>query len=363
MTHKRAGILTFHRALNYGAVLQCYALMKFLEAQGFEVSVIDYRQPCIERQHGFRILFKPRYFLRKCMKLQPFAYFQEVCGVLENLKVFNSFCKKRMKQSIICKRANQIPQDFDLYVIGSDQLWNVNLTNGLDDVYCGYFPHKADAKVITYAVSSNAKSIKTQALALKDAAKNFDQISIREQSLAELFTNETGCTSRCDLDPTLVADPSIWDDLTNNYFASRDYVVVYEVRKKRGFESALFDRAYSIAKKNGWEVITISSVWRQDKMIPVEDFLSVFKFAKCVLTSSFHGTAMSLIFRRPFVAFALNDGADDRYVSLLVSLGLQDCIKNIEEDVDEVPVVDFSKADEKWSELRRSAEEYLKSYL
>lgn len=363
MARKRAGILTFHRALNYGAVLQSYALTKILESQGFEACVVDYRQPSIERQHGIRALLKPRWFIKKCLMLQPSSYFDAMSNLFSNQKVFSSFLKN-VPTTSTCKYAGQIPQNLDLYVIGSDQLWNMNLTGGqLDGVFCGNFPHKTGSQIITYAVSSNRGSIQSCSDRLKRAAANFNQISIREQTLSDLFINETGCSSRCDLDPTLVANPSIWEGFINKGFASRDYVVVYEVRRKDGFESAVSDRASAIAGKYGWEVITISSLIYNDRMISVEDFLSVFKYAKCVLTTSFHGTAMSLIFRRPFVSFALNDGADDRYVSLLASLGLQDCVKNIEEDVNDIPVVDFSKAEEKWSAMRRSAEEYLKSYL
>ena len=98
-------------------------------------------------------------------------------------------------------------------------------------------------------------------------------------------------------------------------------------------------------------------------MISVEDFLSLFKYAQFVFTVSFHGTAMSLIFHRPFYSFRMGDGGDARYVDVLNELGLSSRLKNFSDDITTLESIDYEEADKKWDALRRRSEDYLKSYL
>lgn len=364
INQKKAGILTFHRALNYGAVLQAFALKQMLNAIGFDSCVIDYRSKCIEAQHFKLSLFRPKHFLKLMYHLKPFSYFAEISMLAKNLPLFNSFVKEHLDVSAKCSNAKNIPQDIDLYIIGSDQLWNKDITKGkFNKVYLGNFTHPASSKIITYAVSANTKSIADCADYLNKATSNISEISIREASLANVFHEKTGREVRQDIDPTLLADRTIWTPLLNDNFKDRNYVLVYEVRGKAGYRTKLMDIANRIAKENGWEVIKINQNFRSDKMYSVEDFLSLFNDAQLVLTSSFHGTAFSLIFHKTFYTFTLNDGSDARYVDILNAVGLSSRIKPVEDDVTEISPVDYTIADKRWEELRTRSLNYLKKYL
>lgn len=360
---KKAGILTFHRALNYGAVLQCYALKQTLQRLGFEADVIDYRQKDIEKQHGIRAIAKPRSFLKRLVRLSLHRFIIGAYRCLKTQHMFNCFVQKHLSPKSTCKDSGHISTGYDLYVIGSDQLWNQFITgNKFDKVYCGFFTRKSGSKVITYAVSSKIQALNQQDDTLRRISTNFDEISIREKSLCDLFEKKTGYKTRCDLDPTLLAPPTIWDNLTNTKWEGRNYILIYEVRHKKGCEDTLTETANRIAQEKGWEVIKITaSSWTQ--MFSVEDFLSLFKYAQFVFTVSFHGTAMSLIFHRPFYSFRMGDGGDARYVDVLNELGLSSRLKNFSDDITTLESIDYEEADKKWDALRRRSEDYLKSYL
>lgn len=237
---KKAGILTFHRALNYGAVLQCYALKQTLQRLGFEADVIDYRQKDIEKQHRLRAIAKPRWFLKHLVTLSLHRFIIGAYRCLKTQHMFNCFVQKHLSPKSTCKDSEHISTGYDLYVIGSDQLWNKFLTgNKFDKVYCGFFTRDSGSKVITYAVSSNSQALNQQDDTLRRTSTNFDEISIREKSLCDLFEKETGYKTRCDLDPTLLAPPTIWDNLTNTKWEGRNYILIYEVRHKKGGEDTL----------------------------------------------------------------------------------------------------------------------------
>lgn len=358
---QKVGILTFHRALNYGAVLQCYALQEILKSLGASPVVIDYRQRDIELQHSMHLLVRPRRFIKNILRFKVAEHFTEIRNIVRNRRMFNSFVAKNLRLSGKCTGNKSIPQDIDLYVVGSDQLWNTNLTGGkFDKVYTGDFPHKETSKVITYAVSTKGESLKGQGEVLKRFAPNFAEISMRESTLGKIFEEETDCSTRSDLDPTLLTTATTWSEMTNNKYSDRKYVLVYAVRGDVGI---LVNMANRIAEKNGWEVILIRSNIILDEMLSVEDFLSLFKDAQLVLTSSFHGTAMSLIFHRTFYSFALGDGGDARYVDILNAIGLPDRIKNIEENEFDITPVDYTEADKKWDELRQRSLQFLASHV
>lgn len=360
---KKAGILTFHRALNYGAVLQCYALKQTLQRLGFEADVIDYRQKDFEKQHGLRAIAKPRWFLKRLVTLSLHRFTIGAYRCLKTQHMFNCFVQKHLSPKSTCKDSEHISTGYDLYVIGSDQLWNTFLTgNKFDKVYCGFFTRDSGSKVITYAVSSNSQALNQQDDTLRRISTNFDEISICEKSLCDLFGKKTGYKTRCDLDPTLLAPPTIWDNLTNTKWEGRNYILIYEVRHKKGCENTLTETANRIAQEKGWEVIKITAS-SSSQMFSVEDFLSLFKYAQFVFTVSFHGTAMSLIFHRPFYSFRMGDGGDARYVDVLNELGLSSRLKNFSDDITTLESIDYEEADKKWDALRRRSEDYLKSYL
>ena len=348
----KIGILTFHRAWNYGAVLQCYALQELLKESGNKVAVINYKQPWTEsicKIFDYKKLknafFHPRFFCnylfqagdRSCQK-----------------KIYNDFVTRHLNTTQECD-ANSIPSDFDLYIIGSDQLWGLNCLGGkLDRVYMGDFTHRSDARVVGYAISSNKDSLDTiGADNLIKYASNFNALSFREKSLGDYFEKLTSIKVHIDLDPTLLSGSQMWDSIVDEKYSKQKYLVVYQVRRN----NELLQKAKRIAKENGWKVVDMSSM-----RYSVESFVSLIKYSQCVITSSFHATVFSLIFRKRFYAVKLNDGLDARYVDLLNSIEAGGAIVDISFKPSVPPLLDYDNIFQSLERIRRPSIDYLKDW-
>lgn len=352
----KIGILTFHRAHNYGAVLQCYALQEVLKSIGHDVEVIDYRQPFIE--YVYKIL---RWDIILDLLKHPFAFRKDIKQKRHRKANFISFRANYLHLSAICN-SNDIPKYFDAYVIGSDQLWGVDCLGGrLDPVYFGNFSHSEGSNIIGYAISTNERSINSvDKQQLTNFIKNFYTLSFREQSMSNLVYTITGVSTHVDLDPTLLLKKEMWNFHTSTEWRKRNYVLVYYVHRKIGKYAHLnlLEKAKEIAANINAEVIDLTTLNSS-----VEDFVESFKYAKCVVTSSFHATVFSVIFSSPVYSVRLHDGLDERYVNLLKVLDMNSSIVEMDDALGNIPQIDFNKVNTKIEELREPSIEYLISSL
>lgn len=314
------GIITFHRAYNYGAVLQCYALQRILAIMGGQnVKVIDHINPYIEW------LYKPHTGVIYVIKMLLRLRFDKI---KEHILSYRIACKRKCffdefrMNFLNCTQkyhGQVIPQDFDRYIIGSDQMWSLDCTGGIDDVYWGNFHRNRTSKLYGFSISANGDYRNVMAeKKLKDCLSNFDGISFREQMVAKEFSGIAKKEYPITLDPTLLTDAEIWKPLINKKWSQRKYVVIYQIRRLKNKPLLLEKQASVFASNNEFEIIDLSNM-----TYSVEDFVSIIKYAQAVYTSSFHATAFSLIFKKPLVAFRLYDGKDARYVDLLKSLDLE----------------------------------------
>lgn len=327
----KIGILTFHRAYNYGAVLQCYSLQEALKAMGHDVWVIDYRQPYIEKSYKpFRLMMWLGYVIH--VRKDAFRYLRSYPNRKRKEHNFEKFISERLHCTSSCTKDN-IPQDFDVYIIGSDQVWNWDcLGTKVDGVYLGQFNYFADSKLVGYAISAKLGSFdKIGVERLRETLDRFSFISFREEIISKVvacITNSSQFPVCCD--PVFLNGSSFWDKLTDDKFKYRNYVLTYGVRNIKDDPTYLYKKGISFADRLGCELIDASS-----GKFSVTDFVSLFKYARYVITTSFHGTAFSLIFRRPFYSIKLHDGSDERYSSLLHIIGADEyCVDmNFEPDI------------------------------
>ena len=346
MYNLKVGILTFHRAHNYGAVLQCYALQEVLKSMGHEVWVVDYRQQFIEELYctiNSRIVFK-----LWCHPRTLFNYLRTGVHRFRRKNNFNKFISTYLHIDKDYKCT--IQPNLDAYVIGSDQLWSMHCLGGdKDEVFLGVFEHNSQAKIIGYAISTNRQSLDVlQKEGLNEYLKKITDLSMREQFASDfIYQNNDYKTSVC-LDPTILADTDIWDNLVDTKWENKKYVLLYLLRRPNGIDKQqrLYEKVQNLAMKIGCEVIDLSNV-----DYSVIDFVSLFKYAQYVVTTSFHGTVFSVLFNKPFYSIKLSDGHDDRVVNLLESLGLNECCIGLDDRL-VVKEVSYSFANKKRNELR-----------
>lgn len=360
----KIGLLTFHCAQNYGAVLQCYATQEFLKSKGYDVEVVDYRPDYLLRPYR---LFNAKRLacgnpVKSCVNLvKELIQFPRRCY---RQWAYRRFADRYLALSDTVTR-DTIPSCYDTYLVGSDQIWNPKLTHGFDDVYfCKFAFPKGCKRYVAYAASMEAKELSADAkLYYQEALTRFDAVSVREGDLAKLLQPLTSLPITQVLDPTLMADPRIWDAFITRGGSKKKYVVIYQGRSSKDSERIAKD----IAKQVGGEVIILStwfSLTRGEKHrnISPETFVDIIRNAACVITTSFHGTAFSVIFNRPFYTIRMNDGADTRSQSLLTSLGLQDRMI----DASHSPTfstIDYTEANAKLEGLRRNSQKFMMDAL
>jgi len=307
----RVAILTFHFARNYGAVLQCYALVQHLTAAGHDVSVIDYRPGVLAR--GYKVFDLHRFWGKT-----PSKFFKKTIREFKVLKkrrlrykAFEAFLQDNFKFA----PANDL-SCYDLILVGSDQVWNAELTRGYDKHYWG--PFKSDARVASYAASFGSLANIDKEKAISLLQKNFDIISLREKSAVTALRKVNG--ARADIDPVFLPDVSVWNALAEKSTLSigKPYLLLYLV--KPSAEAVFFARGK--AESKGLKLVILSAKLEMDNSSKVAtaspaDFVRLFCDAEYVVTTSFHGTAFSIIFGKEFQSF--NASGDNRITDLLAA--------------------------------------------
>lgn len=360
----KIGILTFHCAHNYGAVLQCYALQEVLKSMGYNVEIINYRPKYLLNQYK-KFCFN-RLISRNPIRMLK-IWINEIMTINKRKKryeAFQTFIETRLNLTLPVEGKN-IPSSFDVYIMGSDQIWNPQITKGFDSVYFGEFKFpKNGKKYIAYAASMEASSLNQESKTFYSRVlKNFDAISVRENTFAQLLQSLTNKKIETVLDPTLLTDSAIWDSIIKHPSIREPYVLVYQVRRDKNTKRI----ADNIAKQLHAKVIEITAnlscklLRNTYQSCSPEEFLGWIKYASCVITTSFHGTAFSIIYNKSFYCLKLGKG-DTRAASLLQELELEN--RMIERTSSpKFQLLNYEYVNEKIMNLRKKSYQFLLSSL
>lgn len=317
----KIGILTFHCAHNYGAVIQCYGLQQYLKSLGHEVCVIDYRPQYFDFYKIFKVTISNSSNFKTYLK----GKIRElIIGNVQKRRfhAFEDFIEQKLH--LVPYIENYDYSDYDAVILGSDQIWNPNITGGNYDEE--FFGSNAKCKIISYAASSKSLCLtEEQKDYFKSHLPKIDSISVRETSLKNQLQPLTSQPIATVIDPSLLPDVSVYDDLCSPIKHKRPYVLVYEV--KRHEDTYRF--AKEIAQSLDADVIELLSGVSYNLLNknliqsggPIE-FLSYIKNATCVVTTSFHGMALSLKFQKDFYSLRQGTNADLRAESLLTKIGM-----------------------------------------
>lgn len=358
----KIGILTFHCAHNYGAVLQCYALQEFLKSMGHEVQVIDYRPKYLTRSYK---LFNIRKYFRKNIFLSFKIFYNDIkyIGKRKNrIRIFEDFISGMFNLSVRVKK-NRIPDYYDLYIIGSDQIWNINITdNKIDDVFWGKF-NKRNKRIISYAASMDINFItKKNQHIIRNLLDNFDYVSVRETELQDILKKINIKRVDLVLDPTLLLKSIFWDNIIEKPLVSQKYVLVYQFVSNKDVKSF----ADQIALEIGAQVIEINmDLINKVQHISLYDispnlFLGYFKYASFILTSTYHGTAFSIVFNKPFYYINWGNTVNTRVDTLLSSVNLKDRI--VDSNIENIKYrnIDFIDVNNRMIKLREKSISFLR---
>lgn len=314
----KVAILTYHFAINYGAVLQAYALTQTIKEQipHSDPYLIDLQLNAIKIKDRVRIL--PISTSLRTIKSGSVTIGQRI----NKEQLFKSFIQENFNLSQPYSSYKQLqanPPMAEIYICGSDQVWNPFITFGNIKPYLLEFISEHQVTKVAYAASIGGTKIKSKYQpTFTKALTNFDHISMREaegvNAIQELTTKNVVKT----LDPTLLLNKSQWQKLQVP-IDYQDFILIYNIFPSK----KVYEVANRLKVETGLQVIEISRYGEQPDFLdhPLIEvspgqFLSLFDKASYVLTNSFHGTSFSIIYQKPFLAFA-SDMYTNRISNLL----------------------------------------------
>lgn len=322
----RIAILTLPLHTNYGGILQAYALQTVLERMGHEVLVLDKRRkPKVHIPFSVSMKrFVMKHILR--MNIPPIGQMEDYKRRKKRNKNTWNFADQYIHRYEIDTFESIKKDEFDVFVVGSDQIWRkeyiLNNFKHVEDAFLG-FAKKWNVKRIAYAPSfghdvwdySIEETVNIQAL-----LKQYDSLSVREYSGVELCIRQLGMKVQHVVDPTMLLTAKDYIALTKNTSKSNGNLLCYVLDMTEKKQQEIND----IAKKYNLKPFSVNAnveaEWETDKVSeqpPVEQWLRGFMDAHLVITDSFHACVFSIIFNKQFIVMDNSLRGSARIDSLL----------------------------------------------
>ena len=356
----KIGIITCHRAFNYGAVLQAYALQKFLKNEEYEVKVIDYTPKYIRKSYNKN---KLKRIIRPMLRFYDFRKSNKVFGDFLNNNV--SLTKKRYYSY------NELvnnPPEFDCFIAGSDQIWNCNIENGKDDAFFLRFVGEDKIKM-SYAASIAMNEIpEEQKERFKRNLQDFDHISVREQTGINLLQQIGIKNVEKVLDPVYLLEREQWDEFADKSSLNLEkekYILAYGFKRQKD----LYQYARKLATSKGYKLYSINTNF-EDKFLDVDkyfynatpnDFVHLVRNAQDIVTNSFHGLSFSIIYNKPVHQFKKSGNENSRMTDLLEELKMSKRLVNNNEII--TNTIDYNETNKIIKENRKKSIDFLNNSL
>ncbi len=323
----RIKIITCHDVYNLGASLQAYALSHYLIALGHSVEIIDYKPEYLRHYQLWKIsnqkydhlLIKQAYLLAKLPK--------RIKALRSSRKKrFDDFTKRCLPIGTVqyssYEQLKENTPEADLYIAGSDQIWNPLFENGKDPSFFLQFVPEGKTK-ISYAASFSVDDIKSENLSrIYPWLKEMSAISVRELSGQQIIES-MGLDAIQVCDPVFLLDK---DDWVERFFLTEKtkspYIFVYDFDQNKKTEEII----KRIAKKYKLQIISVFPMNGADIMCPdigPIEFLEYIYQSSFIISNSFHATAFALIFHKDFLTTKREENLNTRMRDILISVGLE----------------------------------------
>lgn len=359
----RIGILTFHGSHNYGSVLQAYALSKQLELMGNQAEIINLRNWA--QKDAYRIIKTSDKGVRKAFKIVIYPSLKRRYDEYE--RFINDILPVTNEEYISTAALKNANLQYDTYICGGDQIWNP-VCQDFENAYYLEFVNDNSRK-ISYSPSMGKTEFDEKTLRdIKEWIRKFDYISVREQQGAEILKSLTDKNIEVVCDPVILLNKEYWGQIAIKPKRRKPFILSYFLENNHGDRSLL---PY-LQKETGYEVVILNEFIR-DFLKPYhhaygaspEEFIGLFMEASFVYTNSFHGTAFSTIFNKPFFTSIAKDqknsknNNDSRKIDYLKRIGLEDRLVAGKEDMRRKISIDYTGANRKIEEFRQQSFDYL----
>ncbi len=356
---KRALILTFFDEINYGAVLQSYAMRTKLKEYYREVNIINYQPDVMKAKRKLLNFVSLKAFI-----LSIILFPQNV----KRQKVFSSFITKNLSVKDLSNLQNDDTRyENDVY-LGSDQIWNPRITGGADPIFFGIIPTLARRKTIAYAPSFGVSNLTENELKeISLFLPHVDYLSVRELEAKDLISSISAKEIHVVCDPTLLLKANEWEAFVRKPIVKNDYVFIYSLSQDTEVLNVATKLAQSLhipviegylgrkPKKN-------SSNHRVMFALSPEEFLGYIYNSRFVVTDSFHGTVFSIIFHKAFYSVPFK-GKEGRVKDLLSRCGLSNRIVSSSDSLNIEELIDYNHVDKALSLFREQSIKYIEECI
>lgn len=346
--------VTTQKADNYGAVLQAYALQQTLLELGYENEILDYRVAGAKAP-GIKATAR-----RAILKAQEIAYYSKQKKLSCRFVGFRENYLKQTKPYYSVEEIQNNPPKAEIYLTGSDQVFGLQNSmvpirfldfGTFDTVRASYAASKGlyekDEKSVTY---------------LKQMLSRFDCISSREDQGTEYIRETLGFPCETHIDPVFMLDEAKWSEITPQTRINEPYILCFRMIRHSAFQ-LLVDK---LKKETGCQVVSIqprvAKKIKADKYlydVNPQEFVQLIRDAEAVVTTSFHATAFSIIFRKKF--YSLIDYKPERAISMCRMLGVENrLVRSGDKQFVSLEDIDYSIADEVLSQKKKDSLIYLK---
>lgn len=349
----KVGIITFHRAMNYGAILQAYALQHAIEKLGHDSEIIDYRSQSIEesasplrgfKKHSGFVTSTKQLVFRARKNFGFYQFFNKYIHLSEKVKTNEELAA--------------LSDKYDSIFTGSDQVWNLGCS-GNDSTYFLEFLEDSSKKN-SYAASFGQDTLYDNGTVdFNKVLSDYNAISVRERSGVSIVKDVANRDAEVVLDPTLLLTESEWKGVIAKRPIREKYIFVYFLRPPK----ELLKYVDLLAEKTGYKVVNAKTSLDFFKKNSPADFLAWIYYSEYFVTNSFHGTVFSLIFKKKFAV-----ELENKFETNVRSKELLEMV-NIERNISLNDVslidneVDYSAVDNIISEKREKSIEFIKRAL
>lgn len=332
----RVGILTyFWKSTNYGGILQSYALCKTINDMDDNISA---EQICYDYDSSITKQFNIKEVIKRILSIFFKKYRYKTNKKKES--TFLEFITKYVPHSVNeyqCNNTCSLNNIYDYFITGSDQVWN---PISMDSNFFLEFVNKGKRK-ISYAASIGADDVDKEKLSnIVNKLKNYNAISVREESAKEMLENEGIKNVKLMIDPVFLQNIEQWDNLIEDVITkSQEYIFVYILSGNNNIRKKIYD----FAREKNLIIMDFSPLQLlKDNCIDCssygpKEFVAYIKYCNFCCTDSFHCTAFSLMYERKFVVFSRenkkNITANGRLFTLLNYVGMNNRVIDESDDI------------------------------
>lgn len=367
-------ILTLPLHVNYGGIMQALALQTVLEREGHSVRVVSKKRHLRVSLKTVLLSFPKRFLKKLCGKKSVIFYEKKMNREFAQMSVnVDFFIESYLK--LDDRYLKDIKKDdYEAFVVGSDQIWRPKYIRQtlMDSVYNTFlgFTNGWNVKRLSYAASFGTDEWEyscKETECVSTLIRNFNALSVREESAVELCKSHLGVDVQVVLDPTLLLSKKDYEGFIKNSPVRRGLLFNYILDLTKEKE-LLIDK---ISKDKNLKPLRVGAKiddWNapvQERVQPpVEEWLSAFRDAEFVVTDSFHACVFSIIFGKSFLAIGNAQRGLSRFESLLKTFGVE---RNLLCNLDQYdPSENYTIPDtayDKLESLRQASLDYLRKAL